>query len=60
MKPERLSEAGFYYEGPEDKVRCFWCDGALEMWSEGDDPWTEHAKYESHLAFQNNMETIPT
>ena len=39
-----LCEAGFFYEGEGDKVKCFWCDGALEMWSRGDDPWAEHAK----------------
>ena len=39
-----LIAAGFLYEGVGDKVKCFWCDGALEMWSRGDDPWLEHAK----------------
>jgi hypothetical protein len=38
-----LCEAGFYYEGVGDKVRCFWCDGALENWVATDDPWREHA-----------------
>lgn len=45
MKANDLSNAGFYYEGPSDKVRCFWCSGALESWSEDDDPWKEHARY---------------
>lgn len=44
MRPEDLCEAGFFYEGPGDKVRCFWCDGALELWTQGDDAWLEHAK----------------
>ena len=42
---DKLCDAGFLYEGIGDKVKCFWCDGALEMWSRGDDPWVEHAKY---------------
>ncbi|XP_067946835.1 putative inhibitor of apoptosis [Watersipora subatra] len=42
---DKLCEAGFLYEGIGDKVKCFWCDGALEMWSKGDDPWAEHAKW---------------
>ncbi|XP_067946846.1 baculoviral IAP repeat-containing protein 7-B-like [Watersipora subatra] len=42
---DKLCEAGFLYEGIGDKVKCFWCDGALEMWSRGDDPWAEHAKW---------------
>ena len=41
---DKLCDAGFLYEGIGDKVKCFWCDGALEMWSKGDDPWVEHAK----------------
>lgn len=45
MSPEDLCAAGFFHQGPGDKVRCFWCDGALELWNEGDDPWREHAKY---------------
>ena len=39
-----LCAAGFFYEGSGDKVRCFWCNGSLELWNEGDDPWFEHAK----------------
>jgi rhodanese-related sulfurtransferase len=41
---DKLCEAGFLYKGTGDKVGCFWCDGQLEGWSKGDDPWTEHAK----------------
>lgn len=44
MSATSLCEAGFFYEGPRDKVRCFWCDGALEMWEEQDEPWRDHAK----------------
>lgn len=41
-----LAAAGFYRRafGIADMVCCFWCDGALQDWSEGDDAWTEHAK----------------
>ena len=39
-----LSQAGFYSLRNGDKVKCFWCDGALEQWSIGDDPWQEHAR----------------
>lgn len=45
LKAARLAEAGFFYEGPADKVRCFWCDGGLEDWEAGDDAWTEHARW---------------
>ncbi|KAK9871338.1 hypothetical protein WA026_011605 [Henosepilachna vigintioctopunctata] len=43
--PEDLSQAGFYYEGIGDQVRCFHCDGGLRHWDPEDDPWTEHARW---------------
>jgi hypothetical protein len=43
--PESLCEAGFYYVGPDDQTRCFWCDGSLEKWMSDDDPWREHARW---------------
>jgi len=46
-----LCESGFFYEGEGDKVKCFWCDGALEMWTRGDDPWVEHAKWYAGCTF---------
>ena len=44
VKADNLCNAGFLYEGIKDRVKCFWCDGALETWGKGDDPWVEHAK----------------
>lgn len=45
MSAADLCAAGFFFEGTGDKVRCFWCSGSLELWTENDDPWLEHAKY---------------
>ncbi|KAG5670141.1 hypothetical protein PVAND_000423 [Polypedilum vanderplanki] len=41
----RLAQAGFYYLGNCDEVRCFSCDGGLRNWLEQDDPWFEHARW---------------
>ncbi len=38
-----LSEAGFYYTGKNDGVRCYTCEGGLKDWNDEDDPWIEHA-----------------
>lgn len=43
--PDELAQAGFYYEGVGDQVRCFHCDGGLRHWDPEDDPWTEHARW---------------
>ncbi|XP_038213958.1 baculoviral IAP repeat-containing protein 7-B [Zerene cesonia] len=43
--PQSLAEAGFFYTGVEDQVRCFYCDGGLGKWEAGDIPWREHARW---------------
>ncbi|OCT58999.1 hypothetical protein XELAEV_18001489mg, partial [Xenopus laevis] len=39
---QSLSQAGFYYVGPGDWVRCFSCGGELENWEDWDVPLTRH------------------
>lgn len=51
--PEMLAEAGFYYGGYEDQVRCFHCDGGLRNWQPTDDVWVEHARWFSNCGFVN-------
>ncbi|KAH3725741.1 hypothetical protein DPMN_051590 [Dreissena polymorpha] len=38
-----LVNAGLYYTGTGDEVRCFQCGGGMRNWKQGDDPWMEHA-----------------
>lgn len=49
--PEQLAEAGFYYAGSGDQVRCFHCDGGLSKWDPSDDPWIEHARWFPECGF---------
>lgn len=49
--PDVLAQAGFYYEGLGDQVRCFHCDGGLRHWDPQDDPWTEHARWFPRCSF---------
>lgn len=49
--PSQLAEAGFYYSGLGDLVKCFQCDGGLQEWNPSDDPWTEHALWFPHCSF---------
>lgn len=43
VDPQALSDAGFYYTGVGDKVKCFCCDGVIGDWNFTDNPWEEHA-----------------
>ncbi|XP_013395679.1 putative inhibitor of apoptosis [Lingula anatina] len=40
--PNVLAEAGLYYLGVNDSVKCYFCDGGLCNWQPTDDPWDEH------------------
>ena len=40
-----FANAGLYYIGYQDCVKCFICNGGLCNWEVADDPWVEHAKY---------------
>ena len=51
QRPKDLADAGFYYIGYSDQVRCFYCDGGLRNWQPDDDPWTEHSRWFSKCGF---------
>ena len=34
--------------GFQDQVRCYACDGGLQHWDTGDEPWIEHARWFAH------------
>ena len=44
-QPEELAEAGLFYTGERDAVKCWYCNGGLLHWEYNDDPWFEHAKW---------------
>nr|WAS29203.1 inhibitor of apoptosis protein 1 [Eriocheir hepuensis] len=43
--PKELAEAGFFYCGLSDHVRCYHCGNGLRNWEKEDDPWEEHARW---------------
>ena len=45
QKPSDLADAGFYYCGLSDHVRCFHCGKGLRNWEKDDLPWNEHARW---------------
>ena len=46
-----MADAGLYYLGVRDKVKCWYCGGGLQNWEYHDDPWFEHAKWYSTCEF---------
>ena len=45
-----------------DIVRCFACDGGLQNWDSGDEPWLEHARsfpFCSYVLEVKGLEFIP-
>lgn len=44
QKPENLVDAGFFYTGQADSVRCFLCGTGLYVWGLEYEPWVEHAR----------------
>nr|CAB3267788.1 baculoviral IAP repeat-containing protein 7-A-like [Phallusia mammillata] len=42
---QQFAEAGLYYLGSSDRVKCWYCNGGLQNWRPNDQPWFEHAKW---------------
>ena len=43
--PLQIVDAGMYYLGERDRVKCWYCNGGLQNWERDDDPMKEHAKW---------------
>lgn len=59
--PGQMIQAGFYYTGQGDLVRCFSCGQGLKNWDPDDDPWIEHARFFpdcNHILINNGREFV--
>ncbi|XP_075691891.1 E3 ubiquitin-protein ligase XIAP isoform X2 [Rhinoderma darwinii] len=45
LTPKELANAGLFYTGSSDQVKCFCCGGKLMNWEPSDVAWTEHRKH---------------
>ena len=43
--PQQIVDAGMYYLGERDRVKCWYCNGGLQNWERDDNPWEGHAKW---------------
>ena len=39
-----LAKAGFYFIGPDDRVKCYVCKKRLMNWDSDDNVWAEHRR----------------
>lgn len=55
QKPKELSDAGFFYTGKSDRVKCFSCGGGLKDWEAEDEPWEQHAMWYNNCEYLKLM-----
>ena len=56
--PEEMAEAGFYYVGQNDPVRCINCKGGLKSWAGLLQPWVEHARFYPQCPFVGQVKGL--
>jgi baculoviral IAP repeat-containing protein 7/8 len=56
-----LALLGFYYYGPSDMVKCFFCAVEIGMWEDGDDVLTDHMRWSPscNLIRRNPTNNVP-
>ena len=54
-RPEQLAKAGFYYQGPSDRVTCHHCKITLLNWKPTDDAKEEHRRHSPYCRFMHLM-----
>lgn len=57
LRKHTLANSGFYFIGPRDRVKCFFCEVEIEKWVPGDDVVTEHKKWSPKCPQVNFMST---
>ena len=51
ISPEALAQAGLFYLGLADRVKCPFCGGILRNWEPSDEPMREHRRNFPHCIF---------
>ncbi|XP_044575990.1 baculoviral IAP repeat-containing protein 7-B-like isoform X2 [Cotesia glomerata] len=55
MDPAKLAAAGFYYTGHNDDAKCFECGIVIREWVEGDNPMSDHQRWQSNCRFVRKL-----
>ncbi|CAL1536541.1 unnamed protein product [Lymnaea stagnalis] len=59
-QPGYLAQAGFFYAGYSDCVRCFQCGLGLRSWKPGDDVYDQHRKHRPSCPFLGTTVNVGT
>lgn len=57
ISTETLAKTGFYYHGPPDQVRCYFCKVVVRNWSPGDSEVGEHMFWSSNCPLLRRRRT---
>nr|CAB3225570.1 baculoviral IAP repeat-containing protein 2 [Phallusia mammillata] len=49
--PQELAQAGLYFLGERDRLKCWYCNKGFHNWERNDVPWVEHAKHSPNCEF---------
>ena len=56
---DALAASGFFFIGPEDRVKCAFCHKKIKNWMYGDDAVMEHKRLSPFCSFASNLEDVP-
>ena len=48
---DRLAASGFFYIGPGDRVKCYYCARMMQNFTQNHDPWISHFQYSSRCNY---------
>jgi E3 ubiquitin-protein ligase XIAP len=48
ISKKKLAQFGFYYIGPNDLVKCYFCRVEIGCWEQGDNVLSEHMRWSPH------------
>jgi len=57
ISPRILAKTGFYYIGPHDQVKCYFCKVEISSWELGDNEVTEHSRWSPNCSLLRRRDT---
>jgi len=57
ISPRILAKTGFYYLGPHDQVKCYFCKVEISSWESGDNEVSEHSRWSPNCPLLRRRET---